>query len=199
MAVWEFLALAILILSMPVGLIAVVLGLPGTWLILVASVFYGWLTNFAIITLQLLLGLFALAVVAELLDLTAGLWGARRYGGTKKAMVGTMIGGILGASGSFIRCFRGGILDDLFGTEKDGQSYAGGVGGSAGSDLCYSFQRGGGCDHDWLGCLGDIFCEGRITFEARNAGKARKGRKAILSLVLIAFLACLALLLTAYF
>ena len=89
--------LIILILAMPAGLIAVVLGLPGTWLILVASVFYGWLTDFAIITSQLLLGLLALAVVAELLDLTAGLWGARRYGGTKKAMVGTMIGGILGA------------------------------------------------------------------------------------------------------
>ena len=93
MAVWEFLALAILILSMPVGLIAVVLGLPGTWLILVASVFYGWLTNFAIITLQLLLGLFALAVVAELLDLTAGLWGARRYGGTKKQWWGRLSAG----------------------------------------------------------------------------------------------------------
>jgi uncharacterized protein YqgC (DUF456 family) len=89
--------LIILILSMPAGLIAVVLGLPGTWLILVASVLYGWLTEFAIINAQLLLGLLALAVVAELLDLTAGLWGARRYGGTKKAMVGTMIGGILGA------------------------------------------------------------------------------------------------------
>lgn len=97
MAVWEFLALVILILAMPAGLIAVVLGLPGTWLILVASVFYGWLTDFAIITSQLLLGLLALAVVAELLDFTAGLWGARRYGGTKKAMVGTMTGGILGA------------------------------------------------------------------------------------------------------
>ncbi|MEE9120540.1 MAG: DUF456 domain-containing protein [Syntrophobacteria bacterium] len=88
--------LIILILSMPAGLIAVVLGLPGTWLILVASVFYGWLTDFAIITSQLLLGLLALAVVAEILEFSAGLWGARRYGGTKKAMVGTMIGGILG-------------------------------------------------------------------------------------------------------
>jgi len=97
MAVWEYVALVILILSMPTGLIAVVLGLPGTWLILAASFFYGWVTGFAIITSQLLLGLLALAVVAELLDFTAGLWGARRYGGTKKAMVGTMIGGILGA------------------------------------------------------------------------------------------------------
>ncbi|MGD8437054.1 MAG: DUF456 domain-containing protein [Syntrophobacterales bacterium] len=97
MAVLEMLALVILILSMPAGLIAVVLGLPGTWLILATSFFYGWLTGFAIITSKLLLGLLALAVVAELLDLTLGLWGARRYGGTKKAMVGTMVGGILGA------------------------------------------------------------------------------------------------------
>ncbi|MGD8254766.1 MAG: DUF456 domain-containing protein [Syntrophobacterales bacterium] len=97
MAVLEMLALVILILSMPAGLIAVVLGLPGTWLILATSFLYGWLTGFAIISSKLLLGLLALAVVAELLDLTLGLWGARRYGGTKKAMVGTMVGGILGA------------------------------------------------------------------------------------------------------
>ena len=97
MDVLTTLALVILILVMPAGLIAVALGLPGTWLIVVASVFYSWLTDFAIITPQLLLGLLALAVVAELLEFTAGLWGARRYGGTKKAMVGTMIGGILGA------------------------------------------------------------------------------------------------------
>ncbi|MGD8434671.1 MAG: DUF456 domain-containing protein [Syntrophobacterales bacterium] len=97
MAVLEMLALVILILSMPAGLIAVVLGLPGTWLILATSFLYGWLTGFAIISSKLLLGLLALAVVAELLDLTLGLWGARRYGGTRKAMVGTMVGGILGA------------------------------------------------------------------------------------------------------
>ncbi|MDH3557061.1 MAG: hypothetical protein OES18_14535, partial [Deltaproteobacteria bacterium] len=62
---------------------------------------------------------------------------------------------------------------------------------------CYGFQRGGGCDHDWLGCLGHIFCGQSIAFEASIAGKARKEKKAILSPVLIsflAFLACLALL-----
>ena len=47
-------ALVILILAMPVGLIAVVLGLPGTWLVLVASVFYSWVTGFSVITYQML-------------------------------------------------------------------------------------------------------------------------------------------------
>ena len=106
--------LIILILSMPAGLIAVVLGLPGTWLILVTSFFYGWLTGFAIISTKLLFGLLALAVVAELLDLTLGLWGARRYGGTKKAMVGTMVGGILGAVALSPMLFGAGTIVGAF-------------------------------------------------------------------------------------
>ncbi len=97
MEILKVLALVILILAMPAGLIAVVLGLPGTWIILTASAVYAWLSDFAVITTQLLLGLLILAAVAELIDFTAGLWGARRYGGSKKAMLGTMLGGLLGA------------------------------------------------------------------------------------------------------
>ena len=84
--------LTVLILSMPAGLIAVVLGLPGTWLILTTSVLYSWLSNFSVITYQMLLGLLVLAVAAEVLDFWSGLWGARRYGGTRKAMLGTLLG-----------------------------------------------------------------------------------------------------------
>ena len=97
MGVWEFLALAFLILAMPAGLIAVVFGLPGTWLILGASVIYAWLTDFAVITIQLILGLLVLAAVAEMIEFSAGMWGARRFGGSKKAMLGTVLGGLLGA------------------------------------------------------------------------------------------------------
>ena len=89
--------LVILILAMPVGLIAVVLGLPGTWLIVGISAIYAWLTDFAVITTQLLLVLLVLAAVAEMIDFSAGLWGARRYGGSKKAMLGTLLGGLFGA------------------------------------------------------------------------------------------------------
>ena len=174
MDVLIILALVILILAMPAGLIAVVLGLPGTWLILVASVFYGWLTDFAIITSQLLLGLLALAAVAELLDLTAGLWGARRYGGTKKAMVGTMIGGILGAValspmlfgfgtivGAFFGAFVGAFSMTYFEQRKMDEAMRVGWGALLGRVFAMVF-KGAGCDHDWLGCLGHIFCERRI-------------------------------------
>jgi uncharacterized protein YqgC (DUF456 family) len=93
----ELLGLILLVLALLAGLIAVVFGLPGTWLILAASIIYAWATDFAAITMQLVLGLLVLAALAELVDYTAGVWGTRRYGGSKMAMVGTLIGGLLGA------------------------------------------------------------------------------------------------------
>lgn len=115
--------LILLILAMPAGVIAVVLGLPGTWLILATSLLYGWVTDFAVITYQMLLGLLVLAVAAEALEFLAGLWGARRYGGTKKAMLGTLLGGLIGAIilspmlfgfgtvlGAFFGAFAGGFM-----------------------------------------------------------------------------------------
>jgi hypothetical protein len=116
-------ALILLSLSMPAGLIAVVLGLPGTWLILITSALYSWLTGFAVITYQMLLGFLVLAVAAEVVEFWSGLWGARRHGGYKKAMLGTLIGGLIGAIilspmifgfgslvGAFLVAFAGGFL-----------------------------------------------------------------------------------------
>jgi uncharacterized protein YqgC (DUF456 family) len=123
MEVLKTLALVILILAMPAGLIAVVLGLPGTWLILATSLLYGWLTGFTVINTKLLLGLLTLAAAAELMEFLAGLWGARRYGGSKKAMLATLLGGLLGAialaplffgfgavAGAFLGAFSGGFF-----------------------------------------------------------------------------------------
>ena len=116
MDVLTILALVILILAMGGGLVAVVLGLPGTWIILGASTLYGWLTDFSVISVQLLFGLFLLAAVAEALDFVAGLWGARRYGGSRKAMIGTLIGGLLGAIALTPMLFGfGSILGAFFG------------------------------------------------------------------------------------
>ena len=123
MGAWEILALILLFLAMPAGVVAVVLGLPGTWMIFGASVIYAWLTDFTVITLQLILGLLLFAAVAEVIEFSAGMWGARRYGGSKKAMLGTMFGGLLGAIvtaplflgfgailGAFLGAFAGAFL-----------------------------------------------------------------------------------------
>jgi uncharacterized protein YqgC (DUF456 family) len=97
MGFFEILVIVLLVLVLIGGLVAVVFGLPGTWLILTASILYAWFTDFTVISVKLLLLLFAIAAIAELMEFGASVWGARRYGGTKRAMVGTLLGGLLGA------------------------------------------------------------------------------------------------------
>jgi uncharacterized protein YqgC (DUF456 family) len=145
--------LIILILSMPAGLIAVVLGLPGTWLILITSALYSWLTGFSVITYQMLLGLLVLAVAAEVLEFWSGLWGARRYGGSKKAMLGTLIGGLGGAIiltpmlfgfgavvGAFFGAFAGGFVVTYLEQRKMNEAMRVGWGGLLGRVFAMVFK-----------------------------------------------------------
>jgi uncharacterized protein YqgC (DUF456 family) len=145
--------LIILILSMPAGLIAVVLGLPGTWLILITSALYSWLTGFSVITYQMLLGFLGLAVAAEALEFWSGLWGARRYGGSKKAMLGTLIGGLTGAIvlspmlfgfgtlvGAFLGAFAGGFIVTYLEQRKMSEAMRVGWGGLLGRVFAMVFK-----------------------------------------------------------
>ncbi len=153
MEILKVVVLIILILSMPAGLIAVVLGLPGTWLILVTSVLYSWLTGFSVITYQMLLGLLVLAVAAEVLEFWSGLWGARRYGGSKKAMLGTLIGGLAGAIiltpmvfgfgavvGAFFGAFAGGFVVTYLEQRKMNEAMRVGWGGLLGRVFAMVFK-----------------------------------------------------------
>ena len=155
---WEILTvvvLIILVVSMPAGLIAVVLGLPGTWLILITSFLYSWLNNFSVITYQMLLVLLALAVAAEVLEFWSGLWGARRYGGSRKAMLGTLIGGLTGAiiltpmlfgfgalAGAFLGAFVGGFVVTYLEQRKMSQAMRVGWGGLLGRVFAMVFKGG---------------------------------------------------------
>ena len=78
-------------------------GLPGNWLILVATVAYAY---YAPVDHPLAMGwwvialLFALAVFGELIELLAGAMGASKKGGSRRgailALFGSMAGGIVG-------------------------------------------------------------------------------------------------------
>ena len=153
MEILKVVVLIILILSMPAGLIAVVLGLPGTWLILITSAIYSWLTGFSVITYQMLLGLLLLAVAAEVLEFWSGLWGARRYGGSKKAMLGTLIGGLAGAIiltpmlfgfgavvGAFFGAFAGGFVVTYLEQRKMNEAMRVGWGGLLGRVFAMVFK-----------------------------------------------------------
>lgn len=114
----------LLMLALFVGLVLIPFGLPGLWVMVGAALLYSWAEpdRLGIVTL---LGLTALAVVAEVLEfLTAGRY-ARKYGGSKRAAWGAIAGGIAGAIigvpvpiigsviGAFVGSFAGALAAEM--------------------------------------------------------------------------------------
>lgn len=100
--VLHLVALLLLGLGCFAGLVALLLGLPGTFIILAAAGIYAVATGFATISLSVLAWLLALALLAEALEFVAaaasGVPGAapsRRV--QVSAIAGSILGGILGA------------------------------------------------------------------------------------------------------
>lgn len=86
----------ILGLIMVVSLIIIPLGLPGTWVMIAAGVGYSLLLPGTIGTFALI-GTTAIAVVAEVFEFTLSGKYARKYGGSRRAGWGAIIGGTIGA------------------------------------------------------------------------------------------------------
>jgi uncharacterized protein YqgC (DUF456 family) len=129
----------LLLLALIVGLATLVVNLPGLWIMVLAAVIYAALTAIALglvtLTLKLVLWMFALALIAEVIDFFAAGAGAKRAGGTRRGMWGAIIGGIVGAIvGSFvlpliatlvgvcIGTFLGAFIGELSGGKEISQS-----------------------------------------------------------------------------
>jgi uncharacterized protein YqgC (DUF456 family) len=83
---------AILLVSM----VLIPLGLPGIWLMVAAALGYQLLVP-GTISLVTVVGTAVLATIAEVIEFTLAGRYARKYGGSRRAGWGAMIGGILGA------------------------------------------------------------------------------------------------------
>jgi len=107
------------------SLILIVLGLPGLWIMVASAVTYnlvvpgdpiGWFT---------LVAVGVLALVAELLEFSLTGRYARKYGGSRRAGWGAILGGIVGAMvgvpvpivgpiiGAFVGSFLGALIAEL--------------------------------------------------------------------------------------
>lgn len=103
-----------------VSLFMIPLGLPGTWVMLAAGVGYSILVPNSI-GMFALLGTTALAVIAEVFEFTLSAKYTRKYGGSRRAGWGAIIGGTIGAIigvpifiiGSIIGAFIGAFLGAL--------------------------------------------------------------------------------------
>lgn len=110
----------LLAVIMALSLFIIPLGLPGTWVMLAAGVGYSLLVPGSISWFTLVM-VTIIAVVAEIFEFTLTGTYAKKYGGSRRASWGAIIGGTIGAFvgvpvpiiGSIIGAFAGAFLGAL--------------------------------------------------------------------------------------
>lgn len=78
------------------ALFAIPLGIPGTFVIFLASLIYGIITHFTQVTQALIWILLGIAIFGELMEYFAGIFGAKKFGASKAGIMGAIVGGVLG-------------------------------------------------------------------------------------------------------
>lgn len=122
----EYLLFAIVCLIAVVGVLLAALQLPGTWLILAATVGYDWYHHWKIFGWKWLVALASAALVAEVIETGASYVIARKGGASRRASIGAVIGGLAGMIllslpipiigtilGGMIGCFLGALVGEL--------------------------------------------------------------------------------------
>jgi uncharacterized protein YqgC (DUF456 family) len=98
---WLYYILLLIVSAASMALVVVTL--PGLWVMTAAAAIYALLTHEAYVGYKSLIALFLLALVAEVLELTAGGAAAKKAGGSRRATIGAFFGGIAGGIiGSFV-------------------------------------------------------------------------------------------------
>jgi hypothetical protein len=150
--------LAVLVLAAAgvVGLLLIPLGLPGLWLIVLGVLAYGWLTDFRTLTAGLVALTVGLAGLGEAVEAWVGFRFARRYGASKRAGWGALVGGLAGAVvgvpvpvigsviGGFAGAFAGAALFEYAGARATGDAVRAGWGAVLGRAAAVGFKMGVG-------------------------------------------------------
>ncbi|MBI1367753.1 MAG: DUF456 family protein [Planctomycetes bacterium] len=100
-----YIVYAIILLSFnAMSLLLVVLGLPGNWLMVLATGVFAWaMWDVHAITAIPLAAIGLLALVGEILETTLGASGARKAGGSRWGAIGAILGALVGGiAGTFV-------------------------------------------------------------------------------------------------
>lgn len=126
--------LLILAAVIALSLILIVLGLPGLWIMVATAVVYNMIVPGDPIGWVSLIAVAVLALVAEILEFTMTGRYARKYGGSRRAGWGAILGGIVGAVvgfpvpivgpviGAFVGSFVGALVAELTGGASAGDA-----------------------------------------------------------------------------
>jgi len=111
--------------------------LPGAPLILLGMVVYGLFTGFAQLTWGFFVWLAVAVALTFFIDYLAGVWGVRRYGGSRAALWGSVIGLLAGAlllgpAGIILGPFLGAFLGEFLVRKDFAQALRTGVGSLVG-------------------------------------------------------------------
>ena len=98
----HILAAILLVLALVVGWTLTLVSMPGNWLMVLAAAGYAWLgsqTGILQMKWSTVIVLAVLAGVGEIAEFAAGMVGAHRAGGSRRAAVFSLIGSLIGAIG----------------------------------------------------------------------------------------------------
>ncbi|MEW6145246.1 MAG: DUF456 domain-containing protein [Thermodesulfobacteriota bacterium] len=122
----DYVIFALYLLVSLAGLVSLIFGFPGTFIILGGSVLYGWYGGFQEVTVRIIVILVVLALAGELIEFLLGILGSKKYESSNRAIVGSIVFGIIGAImgapfffgigaviGAFAGAFAGAILMEL--------------------------------------------------------------------------------------
>jgi uncharacterized protein YqgC (DUF456 family) len=138
------------------GLLLIPFGLPGLWVILLGMLGYGWLTDFRTVSALTLVIAIGLALAGELVEAWAGFRFARRYGGSRRAGWGALVGGLVGAIvgvpvpvigsvvGGFVGAFAGAALFEYSGARQSEGAVRAGWGAVLGRAVAVGVKMGVG-------------------------------------------------------
>lgn len=88
--------IGVLLVSL-IGLFLSLVGLPGIWLIPLATILFAWVTGIdTYVGVGAIAAIILLGLAAEIIEFFAGAVGAKSAGGAKRSMVGAVLGGIIG-------------------------------------------------------------------------------------------------------
>jgi len=116
----------LLALALLAGLFLIPFGLPGLWIMVGAALLFSYLApTGAQLGLTTIIGITLLALIAEIIEFVLGGRYARKYGGSRRAGWGAIIGGLVGAVigvpiplvgsmvGAFLGSFAGALVAEL--------------------------------------------------------------------------------------
>jgi uncharacterized protein YqgC (DUF456 family) len=92
-----YLYIAIILISAFVSVVLASIGLAGTFIVWAGILTCSMIDGFNTVGYWLILLFFILAVIGEVVEYISGIAGAKKFGSSKKGMIGAVVGGMVGA------------------------------------------------------------------------------------------------------